>query len=199
MPTTEMKSRIALLGGTFDPVHLGHIHLFHEAFTECGITKLIVIPAYISNFKRGTQPASFSHRVDMLSLAIEDFRNLYPDDAIDVEVSLFEGEKGGVSYTSETIKAFYDEASDNGKVNFIIGDDIIPTLGHWHDIEYLREHVRFLCFTRLGSVENNSGAEVIFIPSDTYHASSSEVRAGSLDMVSPRVRKYIDENKLYRT
>ena len=199
MPITETKLKTALLGGTFNPVHLGHVHLFHEAYEKAGIQRLVLIPAYLSNFKRESHPVSFEDRAEMLRLAIEDYHSLYPEDELSIEVSLFEGERKGISYTSETIKAFFDDYEDEGKVNFIIGDDIIPTLGHWHDIEYLREHVRFLCFTRLGSVENNSGAEVIFIPSDTYHASSSEVRAGSLDMVSPRVRKYIDENKLYRT
>ena len=193
-----MKRRTALLGGTFDPVHLGHVHLFHEACRKGGIDRLIVIPVYISNFKRGTHPATFAERADMLRLAVEDYRSLYPDDRMEVEISLFEGEKGGVSYTSETIKAFYAECEDEGKVNFIIGDDIIPTLGHWHDIEYLRGHVRFLCFTRLGNVENTSGAEVIFINSDVCRASSSEVRAGDETMLSERVRKYVDENRLYR-
>ncbi len=198
MPITEKKSRTALLGGTFDPVHMGHVHLFHEAFLG-GFNRLIVIPVYISNFKRGTHPASFSDRVRMLNLAVEDYRKLYPDDELDIEISLFEGEKGGVSYTSDTIRAFYESAEDDGKVNFIIGDDIIPTLGHWHDIEYLRSHVRFICFTRLGVQENTSGAEVVFIPSSIYHASSSEVRAGNLSMLSDSVRKFVNENKLYRT
>ena len=198
MPTTETKPRIALLGGTFDPVHLGHVHLFHEAYAVAGISRLIVIPVFISNFKRGTHPASFAERAEMLRLAICDYRDIYPEDRMEVEISLYEGEKGGVSYTSETIRAFYDEAADCGKVNFIIGDDLIASLGSWHDIAYLRSHVRFICFTRLGNaVENTSGAEVVFIRSDVFHASSSEVRAGERGMLSPRVRKFVDENKLY--
>ena len=198
MPITETKNNVALLGGTFDPVHIGHVHLFHEAYEKAGITHLVVIPVYISNFKRGTHPASFDQRVEMLGLALDDYHEFYPDDELDITISLFEGERGGVSYTSETIRAFYDKYAEDGKVNFIVGDDIIPTLGHWHDAEYLRKHVRFLCFTRLGNVENTSGADVVFIRSDIYKASSSEVRAGDLGMLSPRVRKYVDENKLYR-
>ena len=179
MPIIEMKSRTALLGGTFNPVHMGHVHLFHEAYEAGRIGNLIVIPAYISNFKRGSHPVSFSDRVKMLSLAVEDYRDIYPDDKLEITVSLFEGEKGGISYTSDTIREFFDSAEDNGKVNFIIGDDIIPTLG--------------------GSVENESGAEVIFIKSSVYHASSSEVRAGDMTMLSPRVREYVYANKLYGT
>ena len=199
MPNTEMRYRTALLGGTFDPVHAGHVHLFHEACAKAGIRRLIVIPAYISNFKRGSHPASFEERSEMLRLAFRDYHSMYPDDDLELELSLYEGERKGISYTSDTIREFFDSAEDNGKVNFIIGDDIIPTLGHWHDIEYLRSHARFLCFTRLGSVENESGAEVIFIKSSVYHASSSEVRAGDMTMLSPRVREYVYANKLYGT
>lgn len=197
MPITETRPRTALLGGTFDPVHIGHVHLFHEA-SENGIGRLIVIPASLSNFKRSSHPASFSDRIEMLRLAVEDYRTLYPQDRMEIIISSFEGERGGVSYTSETIKAFFEEAEDDGKVNFIIGDDLVASLGSWHDIAYLRSHVRFICFTRLGdAVENTSGAEVIFIRSDVFHASSSEVRAGEKGMLSPRVRKFVDENKLY--
>ncbi len=196
MPITETRNRTALLGGTFDPVHMGHVHLFHEAFAA-GFNRLIVIPVYLSNFKRSTHPASFQSRAAMLHLATLDYKDIYPDDTLDIEISLFEGEKGGVSYTSDTIRAFYDKAEDDGKVNFIVGDDIIPTLGHWHDFDYLRRHVRFICFTRLGRVENSSGAEVVFVPSDTYHASSSEVRAGDFSMLGKRVREYVYANKLY--
>ncbi len=198
MPTTGMKHSTALLGGTFDPVHSGHVHLFHEAYEKAGIRRLIVIPAYISNFKRGTRPASFEERADMLRLAFEDFHELYPDDGLELVLSLFEGERGGVSYTSETIRHFYDEAEEGGRVTFIIGDDIIPTLGKWHDFDYLRSHVRFLCFTRFGDVSDSTGAEVVFIRSEAFHASSSEVRAGNMGMLTRRVREYADENRLYR-
>ena len=198
MPTTETKPRIALLGGTFDPVHLGHVHLFHEAYATAGISRLIVIPVFISNFKRGTHPASFAERAEMLRLAVCDYRDIYPEDRMEVEISLYEGEKGGVSYTSETIRHFYDEAEEDGRVTFIIGDDIIPTLGKWHDFDYLRSHVRFLCFTRFGDVSDSTGAEVVFIRSEAFHASSSEVRAGNMGMLTRRVREYADENRLYR-
>ena len=174
MPITETKPRIALLGGTFDPVHLGHVHLFHEAYATAGISRLIVIPVFISNFKRGTHPASFEERAEMLRLAVRDYRDLYPCDSMEVEVSLYEGEKGGVSYTSDTIRAFYDEAEDRGKVNFIIGDDLIASLGSWHDIAYLRSHVRFICFTREeGKHDAPDNTECIHSP--VVHASSSEM------------------------
>ena len=186
MPTTEMKPKTALLGGTFNPVHSGHVHLMHEIYAKAGIGNLILIPAYLSNFKRQSHPVSFEERVEMLSLAIEDYKDIYPDEK-------------GISYTSETVKAFFDSYNDNGKINFIIGDDILPTLGNWHDFDYLRSHVRFLCFSRYGMKDTDADAEIIFIRSDVYDASSSEVRAGDFSMLSRRVREYVRDNKLYRT
>ena len=198
MPIIEMKSRTALLGGTFNPVHMGHVHLFHEAYEAGRIGNLIVIPAYISNFKRGSHPVSFSDRVKMLSLAVEDYRDIYPDDKLEITVSLFEGEKGGISYTSDTIREFFDSAEDNGKVNFIIGDDILPSLERWHDYDYLKDNVRFWCFSRGRDALPPASASVIMVGSDVVDASSTEIRHGNLDMLSESVREYVNEHGLYR-
>jgi len=193
----EMKNKVALIGGTFDPVHVGHINLFHNAYSLAGFSSLIVIPALISNFKQGTHPVSFSSRVEMLGLAIEDYRELYPDDKMEIIVSTIEGEKGGISYTSDTIRSFYPKLEDNGKINFIIGDDILPDLNKWHDFEYIRTHVRFYCFEREGK-RADYGVEVHFIPSSVTVASSSAIRFGAEGMLSRRVKEYINEHKLYR-
>ena len=120
MPTTEMKPKTALLGGTFNPVHSGHVHLMHEIYAKAGIGNLILIPAYLSNFKRQSHPVSFEERVEMLSLAIEDYKDIYPDDMMDVSISRFEGEKKGISYTSETVKAFFDSYNDNASSSVMI-------------------------------------------------------------------------------
>lgn len=193
-----MKNNLALLGGTFDPVHIGHIKLFHNVYSKAGFTHLIVIPAYISNFKQETHPASFQDRVEMLKLAILDYKEMYPGDMLDVEISTYEGDKKGVSYTSETIKDFYDRAQDDGKVNFIIGDDILPTLNKWHDFDYLKENVRFFCFPREGK-SGDWGAEVVQVISPLTEASSSQVRSGEGGLLSKRVKEYVDAHQLYRS
>ena len=108
------------MGGSFDPPHIGHIHIMHEVSSLTPIRRLIIIPANISNFKQGTHPASFPDRVEMLSLAVKDYKALYPEDELDVMVSRWEGEQGGVSYTADTIRHFFSEEEDEGRVNFII-------------------------------------------------------------------------------
>lgn len=193
----EMKNKTALLGGTFDPVHIGHLRLFHNAYSLAGVDHLIVIPAFLSNFKQDSTPASFSDRLEMLSLALKDYRDMFPSDGLEIEISTYEGEKQGVSYTSETIRDFYQECQDDGKVNFIIGDDILPTLNKWHDFEYIKKNVRFLCFSREGG-RGDWGVEIEMYPSPVTVASSSAVRVGNDEMLSKRVKEYIDEHHLYR-
>lgn len=199
MPFTGMRHKSALIGGTFDPVHIGHLHLFHNIYEYCGIRRLYVVPALISNFKQNTHPASFEDRLNMLELASEDYHDIFPDDSFEIIISDFEGRRGGVSYTSETVKAFFDEAEDSGRVNFAIGDDLLADLDKWHDFDYLKSHVHFICFTRNSSEAITHGAEIEFIPSPVFEASSTDVRSGRLDIVSERVRSYINEHQLYRT
>lgn len=197
MPITETKNKIAIIGGTFDPVHLGHLHLFHHVDTHTDIEELVIIPALLSNFKQNSKPVSFQDRVRMLELAIEDYRDLFPESDLMLRVSDIEGRRGGVSYTADTIRAIFDEAEDNGKVNFIMGDDLLDGLERWYDYDYLKEHVRFYCFTRSGEMEYKGEAEVHLFDSPQFEASSTEVREGKEELLSRRVLEYIDENDLY--
>ena len=200
MRSIGMKSeKKAILGGSFDPVHMGHINLFHNIATFTDITTLYVIPAYTSAFKRESRGADFDSRMEMLSLAIIDYADLYPEDDLFMVVSDWEGKRKGVSYTSDTIRHFYDEMEDDGKVNFIIGSDIVDTLEKWHDWEYLKKNVRFYCFSRgVEKVEVPEDVEIIFIDSPLTDASSTEIREGNRSMLSPSVLEYIDDTGLYK-
>ena len=198
MPITGMRPRTALLGGSFDPPHLGHIHLMHEVATLTPIGRLVIIPANISNFKQDSRPASFHDRVAMLRLLVSDYRAMFPLDGLEVEISSWEGEQGGVSYTSDTIRHFLPDIADDGRVNFIIGDDILPSLERWHDYDYLKDNVRFWCFSRGRDALPPASASVIMVGSDVVDASSTEIRHGNLDMLSESVREYVNEHGLYR-
>ena len=189
----------ALLGGSFDPIHMGHINLFHNISTLTDITTLYVVPTYVSAFKVGHQSASFDDRMSMLNYGILDYSDRDPVDDLWIVVADWEGGQKGVSFTSETVRHFFDELEDNGKVNFIVGTDIIPTLPRWHDWEYLKEKVRFYSFSRgTEKVEVPEGVEIVFIESPLTDASSTQVRMGDRSMLSPSVLEYIDDNGLYK-
>lgn len=200
MPTTPMKNeKKAILGGTFDPVHIGHINLFHSVNEYTDITTLYVIPAYVSNYKRDKKSAPFSDRMAMLNLAVIDYTDIYPLDDLNIVVSDIEGRKKGISYTSDTVKLLYDELEDDGKVNFIIGDDLVAGLRGWHDFEYLKRFVRFFCFVRYEEeFQDLADVEIHYIKSEKTVSSSTNVREGNYSLLTDSVREYIEENGLYR-
>lgn len=193
-----MKYRAALLGGSFNPIHIGHLSLIHDAYLFLGLEKIILLPALLSNFKRDSNPLGFDERLNLINLAIMDYRDLYPSDNIDIVVSLIEKERGGISYTSDSIKAFYSDFAEEGKVNFIMGDDLLSNLELWHDFEYLKGHVRFFCFNRGGVLRHVEGVEIHFFNNEKIVSSSTEIRGGDFSNLSARVRKYVKDKGLYR-
>lgn len=198
MPTTGMKCKTAVFGGSFDPIHLGHLHLLHEVAERTDIGHVILVPTLISNFKQNSNPASFSERVMMANLAIEDFKEIYPDDDLALTVSTIEGDRGGISYSSDTVRTLLPDYGADGKLFFLIGDDILEKLDKWHDFDYLKEHVIFVCFPRDGLRRSVQDAEIIFIDAPVFPASSTKARAGDCGMLSKRVYAYAKDHGLYK-
>ena len=199
------KAKVAVLGGSFDPVHLGHLFLLHCAISMTDYRRFLIIPAKVSNFKQDSRPqASDADRLTMLRLALEDFRDLYPEDSgAGIEISTMELERGGVSYTSDTIRELKIQL-DDPMIGLIMGDDHISGLTRWHDFDYLKQNVEFLICKRESSMSNWKLPEDIcyraLIPSDIAPQSSSAIRTdleGNLDYLSRRVREYVKANNLY--
>ena len=199
------KAKVAVLGGSFDPVHLGHLFLLHCAISMTDYRRFLIIPAKVSNFKQDSLPqASDADRLTMLRLALEDFRDLYPEDSgAGIEISTMELERGGVSYTSDTIRELKIQL-DDPMIGLIMGDDHISGLTRWHDFDYLKQNVEFLICRRESSMSNWKLPEDIcyraLIPSDIAPQSSSAIRTdleGNLDYLSRRVREYVKANNLY--
>ena len=198
--------RIAILGGSFDPVHLGHLFLLHCAISMTEYRSFLLIPAKVSNFKQDRRPqASDSDRLNMLNLAIEDFRELYPQDSVaDIRTSTMELDRGGVSYTSDTVKQIR-ESNPNASIGLIMGDDHVGGLSRWHEFDYIKENVEFLICRRYGSCSIwESLPEGIRFraldPKDAAPQSSSAIRddlESNLDYLPRRVRAYVKANGLY--
>lgn len=199
------ETKIAVFGGSFDPVHLGHLFLLHCAVSMTDYESFLIIPAKVSNFKQDNRPqASDADRLNMLRLAIEDFRELYPEDSsAHIEVSTMELERGGISYTSDTIRQLRLQ-NDTSKIGLIMGDDHIEGLSRWHDFEYLRDNVEFLICRRNSQDSTwNLPDDLCFralVPESVAPQSSSAIRtdlAGNLDYLSKRVREYVKAHDLY--
>ena len=199
------KAKVAVLGGSFDPVHLGHLFLLHCAISMTDYERFLIIPAKVSNFKQDSSPkASDADRLNMLRLALEDFRDLYPEDCTaEIEISSMELERGGVSYTSDTVRQIKEHTGAE-RIGLVMGDDHISGLRRWYDFEYLRENVEFL-ICRRDSLDTDWDIPegIVFkalVPSSVAPQSSSAIRSdldGNLEYLSQRVREYVKAHDLY--
>lgn len=136
--------KIGLFGGSFDPVHFGHLLVAQAACEEFGLDRLVFIPAARSPFKPDSAPAEDSHREQLLRMALAGSPNYLID--------LQELERGGTSYTVDTIRNYRTEHPD-AKLFWLIGADHVPTLDKWRDAAELAAEVEFLIIPRPGEPE----------------------------------------------
>lgn len=140
--------KIAMFGGSFNPVHNGHIELAKAVHEQAGYDKVLFVPAYHSPFKDLPSGASDEDRLCMLRLALEGFDWAFIEDC--------ELKRGGVSYTYETVEFLvqkytasgeYDEKRD-GKLGLVIGADLAAGFTHWHRAEELAAKVDIILARR---------------------------------------------------
>lgn len=117
-----MKPRIGLLGGTFDPIHFGHLAIAEDARTALGLDRVLFIPAAQQPFKLNRTIASSKHRKTMVELACAGNEGF---DVSDIEL-----ERQGISYTITTLEHLH--ALDAGELFFIIGADALVDFPKWH-------------------------------------------------------------------
>ncbi len=129
--------KLAILGGSFNPVHIGHITLAETVYKELAYDKIAVVPAFISPFKAELKSLDAQDRLNMINLAIKDYPYMYCE--------TYEIEKEGISYTAKTISYLYKKFSVRnsnefkekieGKIGLIIGEDLAATLPAWKNAE----------------------------------------------------------------
>ena len=199
-------NKIGILGGTFDPIHLGHKALGEAAIREIGLRKLIVMPAKMQPFKQGKKVAEPIHRMTMTKLAFKDNDK--------VEVSDYEMMNTEVSYTYDTLtylKGVYPEDT----LYFILGTDSFLQLESWYKgIDFLKTS-SFAVSVRLGYKEEELedrinyyrkeyGTRVSKIYAQMPDVSSTEVRnrlqlgTDAKDLIPDSVERYIKEHGLYK-
>ena len=130
--------KTAIFGGSFDPVHLGHVEIVKKALKELDIEKIIIVPNFLNPLKHSFS-APPNKRYEWLKKVFKNFKN--------VQVSDFEIKKNRPVYSVETVKYF--------KPNyFIIGSDNLKTLNKWKNIDELKNLVEFVVATR-GDIDKN--------------------------------------------
>ena len=132
---------IGLFGGSFDPVHLGHLLVAQAAREELGLSRLFFIPAGQSPFKPDSPPTPATERLRLLRLALAGKDWCEIDDQ--------EIRRGGVSYSIDTVRD-YSERFPNSKLFYLIGADHISQLPKWRDAEILARLTDFVAISRPG-------------------------------------------------
>lgn len=134
--------RIGLYGGSFDPVHRGHLLVAQAALEEVGLDRLVFIPVAQSPLKPGSQPAPGLLRIRWLRMALVGQTRCCVDP--------LELERGGVSYTIDTVRHFQKHYPD-ARLFYLIGADNVPQLPQWREVESLVGLVEFVVIPRPGS------------------------------------------------
>jgi len=192
--------RIGFFGGSFDPIHLGHLLHAQDALEQASLDRLVFVPAAQAPLKQNGAPgASAEVRCAMLELAIDDYDRF--------SLLRDEVERGGVSYTVDTIRRLRARWPGD-ELFWIIGADQLAQLDQWREIGDLLEMASFLCLRRPGYSDKIPEG----IPPDRIHwvsarqldISSTEVRDRiqadrPVDFFLPRnVASYIHQHLLYR-
>ncbi len=168
-------SRIGILGGTFNPIHMGHLVAAEEVGKDFNLDKVLLIPTDLPPLKEHDGVISPEHRLYMVSLAAESNPRL---EARDLEVR-----RGGVSYTIDTLRTLSDEFGAQTQFFFIIGQDAFRSIGSWRDADKLFQLTHFVIVRR----PTLSVDEVIGLLEEAiavHHAGPAFVRTGFDDQVS---------------
>lgn len=204
------QRRIALFGGTFDPVHLGHTGIAAKATEHIGAEKVVFIPAKRSPLKGFSPIASDDDRLTMITLTIAGNARF--------EVSDCELRRAAPSYTLRTVRQFEADYGGAISVHWLIGADSIDDLPHWHRIAelidtcFISAMYRAGCeppdFARFEPIWGRERVEKLrknIIQTPLIDISSTEIRnrlaAGqdASDMLHPAVADYIREHGLYQS
>jgi nicotinate-nucleotide adenylyltransferase len=167
--------KIGLLGGTFDPVHIGHLLMARTAQEEMGFDKVIFIPSCVPPHKRSSTLFEVDARIAMVRLAVA-YNSSF-------EVSDFEVKKGGRSYSVDTVRHFRDLYGASAKLYFIVGGDAINQIHTWKDIENIKKMATFVSINRPGYPRGLARLR--------YHA----ITMHGIDISSTEIRKRIQQGK----
>jgi nicotinate-nucleotide adenylyltransferase len=179
-------SRVGIYGGTFDPIHVGHLHVITQLIEKDLVDQLLVIPAGDPLLRQHAPIATGQQRRTMCQLAMAD---LPADVAAKVQVNPIEILRTGPSYAIDTVEAVAQNYPGDTIV-LVIGQDAAEKLEQWHRIDELRGMVEFLIIGRPGYAGN--GVDI-----GALNVAATTIRQGLSAEVSSSVAEFIRENNLY--
>lgn len=200
-----MRKKIAVFGGTFDPIHLGHMNLAKTAVEEIALDKLYIMPNALSPFKQGVQVSSAKDRCNMINLSIINEPKL--------ELLKYEIDNEGISYTYDTLTEL--AKSFDSEIYFVLGYDSLVSIDTWYCGEEILKKFPLISGVRPGTddalgkfkiaeYQEKYDAKVTILHIKPFDCSSSRIRELAIEgkslagLVTKDVESYIIKNGLYR-
>ena len=200
---------LGLFGGTFNPIHIGHLRLAEDVREEFCLDKVVFIPVNVPPHKKVTEDAGAHHRLNMVKCAISGNEHFLCD-AIELK-------RGGVSYTIETLEYIYKNYRFEQKPYFIIGSDLFKEIETWKDSRALMKRTHFIVLQRDASElslrekesekkkirQNRKNQTFLYFNKRMLDITSSEIRERIHQgrsiryLVTDNVYEYIINNRLY--
>lgn len=187
---------IGIFGGSFDPIHIGHLVTTRFVYEQRNLEKIIFIPCFVSPLKTSAAHVNPGHRLKMLEIALEPFPFF--------EVSDYEILKGDTSYTIDTLlemKKTYEN------IELIIGYDNLVVFDKWHEPDKILDLAKLIVMRRKTDMDHEPNNKYVdsayIIDTPSIEISATDIRSRiqngkSIDYLVPRkVKEYIHDNKLY--
>ncbi len=213
----EQGKCTALVGGSFDPVHWGHLHLVHTVVAATAYRRFIFVPVGRNNFKQElAPPIDAEHRVKMLKLGLDAYTQKYPDDPhLEFIIDECELHRPGISYTYDTVLYLYKQYAITNRLALVMGDDLLLSLKQWYEYDTLKKLVRFVVIqrerqSRVSFVDDD--AQLLYLQNPLFVDSSTMIRTSCKQigkdeqipsqitgLMPEEVAKYVQRHRLYRS
>jgi nicotinate-nucleotide adenylyltransferase len=200
--------RLGILGGTFDPPHVGHLLAASDAFEHLALDRLVFVPAAVQPLKAGRHAASSADRLAMARLTTG------PDARFDVDP--VEVDRDGLSYTVETLRGFAERFPGADRF-FLVGADVLSSFSQWREPHEVLALATLAVLTRSAAADESAGAtpldtqlhqelerRMTVVPTRRFDVSSTEIRdrvqcgKSIHGYVTDAVAGYISSHGLYR-
>jgi nicotinate-nucleotide adenylyltransferase len=182
--------RLGILGGTFDPVHYGHLLLAECCREECGLDRVLFLPAAVPPHKTADVLTPAVHRVEMLKLAIAGHPQF--------EISTYETDRGGVNYTFETLEALQGQFPD-ANLFFLMGSDSLRDLPSWREPARICELATLVVARRPHGVELDWAPFAKLVsPARLEEFRRSQVQMPQIDISSSDLRRRVAQRRSIR-
>ena len=199
--------KIGILGGSFDPVHNGHIGLAADAKNQMGLDEVLLIPAKLQPFKLDKNMVSGQQRLEMIKLAVADKPGLTPCD--------YELQQEQISYTYKTLKAISEMEGPDTEIYFLTGTDSLLQIHRWKNADEMLRTYNFVVGSRPGYkddelrecieiLKKEYNTNVTKVDNNQLNISSTDIRErlhsgqGLAGLVPEVVERYIIEHGLYK-